>query len=193
MTAGPMRSSSPASRSASIFCEAARSAGNGPNGAMNASSAAASCGSKGNWGMGGRGLRREEHFLSFLVREGRTHRSDDIGLIGRAAVPGPVNDQDGVARLDETLRPTGSAVGCVQPFGALQSAAMHQDNRVRPGRTLRRCFPGHVHGSTLVGLDPDKSTFTGHPEIPAPDVARGGRCPESLSLSQFSLCLNLAS
>ena len=129
---------------ASSCCEAARSAGNGPNGAMNASSAVASRIEK-ELDVGGSGRRREEHFLAFLVGEGRSHWSNDIGLIGRAAVPGPVNDQDGVARFDETLRPAGSAVGCVQPFGALQSTAMYQDNRGGTDRTLCRCFPGHVH------------------------------------------------
>jgi hypothetical protein len=63
-------------------------------------------------------------------RRGR-HSAHYRGVQERANVAGPVDSENGIARFDRSFSPAGSSVRRIEPLGALEAAAVHQE---RSGR-----------------------------------------------------------
>ena len=94
---------------------------------------------------------REVDLAAALIGERRSHRPYNVGMQWRAAVARAVNDDGGISRLDQPLRPARSPIRRVEPLGALEPAAMQQHDGVRARNPLG-CLPFGKHRPALIGL-----------------------------------------
>ena len=107
------------------------------------------------------------NFAGAFIGERWPHRSHDVGVIRRSPVAGSVDAKDYEARFEEPLRPSRATIGCIQPFGALQRAAVHQHHGIGLSDVLRG-FPGYVHRTLLEIFTVLGNTGAGHPEVATP-------------------------
>ncbi len=99
---------------------------------------------QGGLGVGPGPLRRGEQPLDKLVGRKRGHRPQGVRMIGRAAVPGPIDHVDGIAKAQEHFRPARPSVGRGQIVGPLPASAV--DQHQRPATTqLERDLVLHEH------------------------------------------------
>ena len=111
--------------------------------------------------------RGDEDRAQEFEAELRAHRAQDVRVMRRPAVAGPVDDEHRVTLLDEQPGPAATAVRGNGVVDRLAAAPVHQHPR-RAGLRVGRSLPFHEHGTAHDRAQRARDGLDPHPEGTAP-------------------------